>query len=31
MAEIRKGRQKPTQSIILPYECTKGQEAIKQV
>lgn len=28
MAEIRKGRQIPTQSVILPYSGTKGQEAI---
>lgn len=28
MAEARKGRQTPTQSIVLPYEETKGQEAI---
>lgn len=29
MAEPRKGRQKPTQSVVLPYLDTKGQEAIK--
>jgi len=29
MAEIRKGRQTPTKSIILPYTETKGQEAIE--
>lgn len=28
MAEIRKGRQTPTQSVVLPYKDTKGQEAI---
>ena len=28
MAEIRKGRQTPTQSVVLPYLQTKGQEAI---
>ena len=28
MAEARKGRQTPTQSIVLPYEETKGKEAI---
>lgn len=28
MAEPRKGRQKPTQSVVLPYYVTKGQEAI---
>ena len=28
MAEIRKGRQTPTQSVVLPYTQTKGQEAI---
>lgn len=28
MAELRKGRQTPTQSIVLPYFDTKGQEAI---
>lgn len=30
MAEIRKGRQTPTKSIILPYTETKGQEAIER-
>lgn len=29
MAEIRKGRQTPTQSVILPYSKTRGSEAIK--
>ena len=29
MAEIRKGRQTPTQSVILPYAETKGDEAIR--
>ena len=29
MAEPRKGRQTPTQSVVLPYEQTKGQEAIE--
>ena len=29
MAEPRKGRQTPTQSVVLPYLDTKGQEAIK--
>lgn len=29
MAEIRKGRQTPTQSVILPYFDTKGEDAIK--
>lgn len=28
MAEPRKGRQTPTQSVVLPYFATKGQEAI---
>lgn len=28
MAEPRKGCQKPTQSVVLPYKETKGQEAI---
>lgn len=28
MAELRKGRQTPTQSVVLPYFDTKGQEAI---
>lgn len=28
MAEPRKGRQTPTQSVVLPYYVTKGQEAI---
>ncbi len=28
MAEQRKGRQTPTQSVVLPYFATKGQEAI---
>ncbi len=28
MAETRKGRQTPTQSVTLPYWETKGQEAI---
>ena len=28
MAETRKGRQTPTQSVTLPYRETKGQEAI---
>lgn len=28
MAEIRKGRQTPTQSVTIPYEETLGQEAI---
>lgn len=29
MAEVRIGRQTPTQSVILPYSETKGQEAIE--
>mgnify|MGYP003293685924 CR=1 FL=1 len=29
MAETRKGRQTPTQSVVLPYLQTKGQEAIE--
>ena len=29
MAEPRKGRQTPTQSVVLPYFETKGQEAIE--
>lgn len=29
MAETRKGRQTPTQSVVLPYTQTKGQEAIE--
>ena len=28
MAELRKGCQNPTQSVVLPYKETKGQEAI---
>lgn len=28
MAEPRKGRQTPTQSVVLPYFATKGQEAV---
>lgn len=28
MAELRKGRQTPTQSVVLPYFATKGSEAI---
>ena len=28
MAEQRKGRQTPTQSVVLPYFVTKGQEAV---
>ena len=28
MATLRKGRQIPTQSVVLPYFATKGQEAI---
>ena len=28
MTELRKGRQTPTQSVVLPYFETKGQEAI---
>ncbi|MDD6880841.1 MAG: hypothetical protein PUE18_04630 [Firmicutes bacterium] len=28
MTEKRKGRQLPTQSVVLPYETTKGDEAI---
>jgi hypothetical protein len=28
MEEARKGRQTPTQSIILPYTATFGQDAI---
>ncbi len=28
MTEIRKGRQKPTQSVVLPYNKTKGKEVI---
>lgn len=29
MSEPRKGRQTPTQSLVLPYDQTKGQEAIQ--
>lgn len=29
MAEVRKGEQKPTQSVVLPYTETKGNEAIE--
>lgn len=29
MAEQRKGRQTPTQSVVLPYSQTRGQEAAK--
>lgn len=28
MGEIRRGRQTPTQSVVLPYTSTRGQEAI---
>ena len=28
MDELRKGRQTPTQSVVLPYTQTHGQEAI---
>ena len=28
MGEIRKGRQTPTQSVVLPYSSTYGAEAI---
>lgn len=28
MTEARKGEQKPTQSVVLPYNETKGQEAV---
>ena len=28
MTEPRKGRQTPTQSVVLPYFTTKGSEAI---
>lgn len=28
MAEIRKGRQTPTTSYVLPYDKTYGQDAI---
>ena len=28
MAETRKGRQTPTQSVVLPYSQTLGQDAI---
>ena len=28
MTEVRKGEQKPTQSVVLPYTETKGQETI---
>lgn len=28
MTEVRKGEQKPTQSVVLPYTETKGQELI---
>lgn len=28
MTELRKGRQTPTQSVVLPYSETKGQDAI---
>lgn len=29
MAEVRRGRQTPTQSVVLPYSQTKGQEAVE--
>ena len=29
MAELRKGRQTPTQSVVLPYMATKGNESIE--
>ena len=28
MGEVRRGRQTPTQSVVLPYTSTRGQEAI---
>lgn len=28
MGEVRKGRQTPTQSVVLPYSSTYGAEAI---
>lgn len=28
MTEVRKGEQKPTQSVVLPYTETKGQESV---
>lgn len=28
MADMRKGRQTPAQSVVLPYTETKGQESI---
>lgn len=28
MKEIRKGRQTPTQSFILPYLATEGEKAV---
>ena len=29
MAELRRGRQTPTQSVVIPYSDTKGPDAIK--
>ena len=29
MAEQRKGRQLPTQAVVLPYSNTKGNEAVE--
>ena len=29
MAETRLGRQTPTQSVVIPYSETRGQEAIE--
>ena len=29
MTELKKGRQTPTQSVVLPYYATKGQEAVQ--
>ena len=29
MAEEKKGRQTPTQSLVLPYDRTHGQEAVE--
>ena len=31
MGEVRKGRQTPTQSVVLPYSSTYGAEAIDTV
>lgn len=29
MPEVRRGRQTPTQAVTLPYESTRGSEAVE--